>query len=84
MNPRSLFISDINVIGFDVIKIDFNDIVSACMLSSKSESESICFMVFFISTFSYTPGGSCFQRNRFQFEREEYLSRDSLWNFVDL
>ena len=35
---------------FEVVRTDFIDIVSACMLKSKSESESFCLMVLFSST----------------------------------
>ena len=57
-NPKKLLGSELKCMLKEVIKTDFIDIVSACMLSSKSklESESICSMVLFISTNSNTPG----------------------------
>ena len=59
--------------GLEVVKTDFIDIVSASMLSSSSESESICLMVLFISTSSYTPGVSCSSKNHFKFQIQEHL-----------
>ena len=61
----------------EVVKTDFIDIVSACMLSSKSESESICLMVLVISTISYTISVVVMQRSSFQVQRNECF-----WNFV--
>ena len=51
----------------EVVKTDFIDIVSACMLSLKSkiESESLCLMVIFISTNSYTPGVNSISKKSF-------------------
>ena len=49
----------------EVVETDFIDNVSASMLSSESESETICLMVLFISTKSYTPGGSSVSKKSF-------------------
>ena len=57
----------------EVVRTDFIDIVSAGILSLKSESESICLLVLLISTNSYTPGGSCFSKKAFSLSKEEII-----------
>ena len=57
--PKKVLSSELKCMVLEVVKTDFFDFLSACMLSSKSESEGICYknqMVLFISTNSYTPG----------------------------
>ena len=49
----------------EVGKTDFLDIVSACMLNSKSKLESLCLLVLFTSTCSHTPGVNSLSKNSF-------------------